>query len=385
MRWAKNTLSPRCVNVLDYRSLAKKRLPRPVFDFLDGGAEDEVTLARNRDGFCDWMLVPYALRDVSRVDTSTTMLGQKLDWPMIVGPTGMPGLFHPDAEIGVAKAAAETGALYTLSTMASCSIEEVAAATNGAKAFQLYLFRDRGITRELLQRARDAGYTALILTVDIQVPANRERDRRSGMTIPPRLGLHSILQFSRHPRWCWNTLIRRPVTLANFAERRANPGTTLLNFINDQFDPNTTWKDVEWVAGLWNGPLAVKGILRGSDALMAARSGAVSVILSNHGGRQMDTAVAPIDVLDEFLQELDGAAETILDGGIRRGTDMLKALALGATGTMTGRVGLYGLAADGVAGATSALGLLKTEYERGMKLLGTRTRQEIDRSCIRRK
>lgn len=372
-----------CLNVEDFAHLARKRLPRPIVDFFDGAAEDERTLARNRAVFGEWALVPQAMQDVGRVDARTRLLGQDLAWPFVVGPTGMSGLLHPDGEIGIARAAESVGALYTLSTMASRSIEEVAAATAAPKAFQLYLFRDRGLTLELLQRAKGAGYKALILTVDVQVPANRERDRRSGMLIPPRFALKSLFDFARCPRWCWNVLVRRPVTLANFSGERSDPGVPLLTFINEQFDPSIGWTDLEWVAQHWGGPLAIKGVLGAGDAERAVDHGAGSIILSNHGGRQLDGAVAPLDMLPSVVERLDGRAEIVVDGGIRRGTDMLKALALGAAGCMAGRVGLYGLGTGGGAGATAALATLRAEFERDLALLGVTGVARIERSHVR--
>jgi len=372
-----------CINVADFGRLARKRLPRPIIDFFDGAAEDERTMARNRAVFDEWALLPRTMHDVTQIDAHAHVMGQDLAWPFVVGPTGMPGLLHPDGEIGIARAAEKVGALYTLSTMASRSIEEVAAATSGPKAFQLYLFRDRGITLELLQRAKAAGYKALILTVDVQVPANRERDRRSGMLIPPKFGLKTLFDFALCPRWCWNVLVKRPVTLANFSGARADPGVPLLTFINEQFDPSISWRDLEWVAQQWNGPLAIKGVLAEDDAERAVEHGAGTIILSNHGGRQLDAAVAPLDMLPSVAERLDGRAEIIVDGGIRRGTDMLKAIALGATACMAGRIGLYGLGAAGGAGASAALGVLRVEFERNLALLGVTQVSQIDRARVR--
>lgn len=373
-----------CLNVEDYARLARKRLPRPIVDFFDGAAEDERTLARNRTSFDDWALLPKAMQDVSHTSGRAYVMGQALEWPFIVAPTGMPGLLHPRGELAIALAAEATGALYTLSTMASRSIEEVAAATRGPKAFQLYLFRDRGLTLELLQRARAAGYGSLILTVDVQVPANRERDRRSGMVIPPRFGLRSMFDFALSPVWCWNVLVRHPVTLANFSGARADPGVPLLQFINEQFDPVIGWSDLEWVAQHWGGPVAIKGILAPDDAVQAAAHGAGTIILSNHGGRQLDAAVAAMDVLPDVVDRLAGKAEIVVDGGVRRGTDMLKAIALGASGCMAGRVGLYGLGAGGQRGALGVLRALRTEFDRNLALLGVPDVAQVNRSHIRR-
>lgn len=366
----------RCLNVSDFRSLARKRLPAPIFDFVDGGSEDEATLRRNRGAFGDYALVPRILGDVSMIDPSVQVLGQRVDWPLIVSPTGTPTLLHPDAELGIARAAAATGALYTLSTMASRSIEEVAAVTSAPKIFQLYIFRDREITRDLIKRAKAAGFAALMLTVDIQVSANRERDKRSGMVIPPRFGIGSLADFARHPSWCLGQL-RHPMKLANFDGRRAEPGSTLIEFINQQFDPNIRWSDLDWIATEWGGPFAVKGVLHPDDAAKLADHGASAVILSNHGGRQLDNTASPLDMLPRVIDALSGRAEVLLDGGIRRGTDMIKALSLGASACMAGRPGLYGLAAGGTAGVQRVLQLLRTEFERDMALLGARTCEEI--------
>jgi len=372
----------KCLNIDDIRRVAHRRLPRPVAAFLEGGAEDETTMARNRAAFSQWALLPRAMQDVGMVNPATRLLGQEVAWPFIVGPTGMPGLIDIAGYAAVARAAGETGALYVLSTMASQSIEDVAAAHRGPKAFQLYLFRDRGITRELIQRAREAGYGALILTIDVQVPANRERDKRSGMTVPPRFGLGSLVDFALHPRWCWDQIVRKPVALANFTGARAAPGMSLLSYINEQFDPRITWDDLAWVAAEWAGPLAVKGIMRPDDAVLAQKAGAGAVILSNHGGRQLDGGASPMDVLAETAERLGGAADIIVDGGIRRGTDILKAIALGAAGAMSGRVGLYGLAAGGEAGARQAMRLLRSEFDRNLALLGTPTLAQVGRDCI---
>lgn len=374
----------RDLNVEDFRLRACRRLPGPVVDFFEGGSEDELTLARNRAAFDGWGLLPRAMRSVAEISPRTHVLGVDIDWPFIVGPTGMAGLIHPDGEIGLAYAAYANGALYSLSTMSSRSIEEVAAATPGPKAFQLYLFRDRALSLELLHRAKAAGYLALILTVDVQVPANRERDRRNGMIIPPKFSFSAAAKFAAHPAWCWNVLLRRPAKLANFSGKRADPKVSLLEYIGSQFEPNILWSDVAWVAKEWGGPLAIKGILAPDDVEHAVDHGATTVILSNHGGRQLDASISPMDILVEVVKRLEGRAELIVDGGVRRGTDMLKAMALGAKACMAGRVGLYGLGAGGTAGAVEVLGALHSEFHRDLALLGVPHASQLDASYIRR-
>lgn len=372
----------RLLNVAEFREMARQKMPGPIFAYLDGGAEDERTLDRNMRAFDDYGLLPGALHDVSVPDPSATIMKTPIEWPFIVAPTGMPGLFHPDAEIGLARAAADAGIIYCLSTMASMSIEAVAKATNGPKYFQLYIFRDRSITRELIQRAKQAGYKGLVLTVDIQVPANRERDKRSGLVIPPKPRLATLLAMARRPDWCWNVLVKQPVRLANFEGRRADPGSTVLQFINDQFDPTSTWRDIEWVCAEWGGPVAIKGLLSPTDVSAARDAGAKAVILSNHGGRQLDGAAAPIEVLSRACDAAQGQIEIILDGGVRRGTDMIKALCMGASACMAGRPGLYGLAAGGYAGAARVLDLLRREFIRDLQMMGATGIAQLNRTHL---
>jgi L-lactate dehydrogenase (cytochrome) len=379
----------RAGNIAELRALARRRLPSPLFDFLEGGAEDEGTLRRNTESFDRWDILPRFLTDVGGIDPSTTILGQKLSWPVILSPTGMSRFFHDQGELAIARGAAAADAIYTISTMSSFSMEQIAAATATPKWFQVYCFRDRELTLEFFARAKAAGYTGLVVTVDVPVSANRERDRRSGMTIPPRLTLNTMSKFVTHPGWVWDYVTGAPLVVANVVHR-VSAGTnknvsSLSHYINSQFDPSITWKDIAWMAEQWDGPLLVKGLLHPEDAKLAAEAGAKGVIVSNHGGRQLDAASSAIDALPRIVDALAGRAEVILDGGIRRGTHVLKALALGATACMIGRSYLYGLAAGGEPGVTRALNLLKAEIVRDMALMGARTIAEVTRDRVERR
>ncbi len=352
---------------------------------MEGGADDEVTLRRNTAGFDRWAFLPRPLTDVSAIDTRTTILGHTIDWPVMLAPTGLSRLFHPDGERAVARAAAASGSVYCLSTMASTSIEDVAKASAGPKWFQVYCFRDRELTREFLTRAKAAGYTGLCVTVDVQVHGNRERDRRSGMTIPPRLTLASLGRFAGRPGWVLDYLRSDTPILANVAHKIAEGSketTTLPGYVSRQFDPTLTWKDIGWMVSEWGGPLLVKGILHPDDVREAIAVGVRGIIVSNHGGRQLDGAVATIDALPRIADAAAGGIEIILDGGIRRGTHVLKALALGARACMIGRPYLYGLAAGGEAGVRRALTVLREEVTRSMALAGVRSVGEIARGLV---
>ena len=376
-----------CHNIADLRELARKRLPAPMFHYIDGAADDEWTLRHNTLAFDQFELMPRYLVDVSAIDTSTSVLGQPIDWPVFCAPTGMSRLFHHEGERAAARAAAAAGTLYSLSSLSSVSIEEVATATRGPKIFQIYVFRDRELNREFIQRCKAAGYVALCLTVDVPVPGNRERDLRTGMTIPPALTLMSLLDIARHPRWAWNQITREPVILANVVHKIAEGSkdvSTLVQYIHSQFDPTVTWDDAGWMIREWGGPFAIKGILSADDARRAVEIGASAVMVSNHGGRQLDSAPATIEALPAIVDAVGDRAEVILDGGIRRGVHVLKALALGARACMIGRPYLYGLGAAGEAGVLRALDILRTEIKRDMALLGCRTIEEIGSTFVRR-
>lgn len=376
----------RCFNIADLRKLAKRRLPASMFEYIDGGSDDEVSLRRNTAAFDRYDLMQRALVDVSEVDLSTRVLGQRLDWPVICAPTGMSRMFHHHGERAVAKEAARTGTLYTLSTLATTSMEEVAAATTGPKMFQVYVHRDRELSREFVQRAKTAGYDALCLTVDLPVHGNRERDLRTGMTLPPKLTLKSMLDVLLHPAWVYHYLTTDAIELANVKHKIAEGSgevSSLLDYISHQFDPSVSWSDVEWMMAEWQGPFVIKGIMSVADARKAADLGATAIVVSNHGGRQLDSSPAPIEVLPEIVAAVGDRMEIILDGGIRRGTHVLKALALGADACMMGRPYLYGLAAGGQPGVARALDLLRAEIELDMKLAGCRNFAELTPACLR--
>lgn len=372
-------------NIYEIRAAARRVLPSPLFDFLDGGAEDERTLARNVAAFDWWALLPRTLVGVASIDTRTTVLGHEIAWPVMLAPTGMSRIFHPAGERAIARAAAKAGTIYTLSTMSSVSMEEIGGLTQAPKWFQVYCFRDRELTREFITRARAAGFTALVITVDVPVSANRERDRRSGMTIPLKLTLASMTKFAQRPRWVLDYLTNAPPVLANVVHKIADGSvgaTSLVDHINRQFDPSITWKDVEWMIGEWDGPMVIKGLLHPEDARNAASIGARAVIVSNHGGRQLDGASASLDALPRIVDAVGDRLEVLLDGGIRRGTHVLKALALGARAVMIGRAYLYGLCAGGEAGVDRALALLRAEVVRDMALMGAQTVAEVTRDRV---
>ncbi|MEZ5594337.1 MAG: alpha-hydroxy acid oxidase [Gammaproteobacteria bacterium] len=375
-----------CHNIADLRAVARKRLPRAIFDYIDGGAEDEVSLRANMHDFNRWQLVPEILTDVEQINLATRVLGEAVSMPLVLSPTGMTRTFHPLGERAVAPAAADAGIIYSLSSMSSVSIEEIGALTNAPKWFQIYVWRDRGIVRDFIARARSAGFKALCLTVDVQIAGNRERDLYNGLTVPPKLNAKMLLDMMRYPGWCFNMLRHEPLQAANVVGKAAQVGegvSTVLAYVSAQFDRSVTWADAEWMIQEWNGPFAIKGILSVQDALRAVEAGATGIIVSNHGGRQLDSVPSPIELLPEIVEAVGDRAEVIIDGGVRRGTDIIKALALGATACMAGRPYLYGLAAGGQAGVERALSLLQEELRRDMILLGVSDIAQLNRSHLR--
>ena len=374
-----------CHNVDDFRKLAKKKLPSPIFHYIDGGADDETTLKRNTDSFDKCDLVPSVLTDVSNVDTSTTVLGQKIDFPLFLSPTAMHQMYHHEGEQATARAAEKFGTFFSLSTMGTKSIEEVANISGGPKMFQLYIHKDQGLTDNLIERCQRSGFKAMCLTVDTIVAGNREKDHRTGFTTPPKLTLTSLLSFALHPQWSLKYLMGPKFRLANvehLSENQTSIENSVMSYINSQFDRTMNWKHAEYAAKKWNGPFALKGVMSVADAKRAIDIGATAIMVSNHGGRQLDGSRAPFDQLQTLVDAVGGKIEIILDGGIRRGTHVLKALALGATACSMGKAYLYGLSAGGQAGVERVLQKMKDEITRGMTLMGARKVQELTKDKI---
>ena len=364
---------------------ARRRLPASLFDYLEGGAEDERSVINNSNSFSKVRFSPSVLTDVSRISTEVLLLGRRMALPFFLAPTGMSRLFHPGREIATAQAASQAGIFYGLSTLSTTSLETVAAASPGPKMFQVYIFKDRGLTREFVERARVAKYDALCLTVDTPMAGNRERDRRNGMQIPPRLSLSTILGFAARPRWTWDFLLDRNMRLANLAHRpelTTSGSAKLLEYVNSQFDRSVTWDDAARLARDWGCPFVIKGVLTKADALRARDIGATAIMISNHGGRQLDDVPSPLDLIGPIREAVDPAFDLIIDGGVRRGADIVKALALGASACAIGRPYLYGLAAAGEKGVTGVIETLRDELVRTMTLLGRSDVTKLDRTAL---
>lgn len=375
----------RCNNIADLRRLAKRRLPAPMFHYIDGGADDEWSMRNNESAFDAYELMPRYLRDIADIDLSTRVLGCDLGMPLVLAPTGMSRLFHHEKELGVARAAASFDAMYSLSTLGTTSLEEIAAIGNTPKMFQIYILKDRELTREFVERCKAVRYQALCLTVDTPMAGNRERDLVHGMKMPPRFGIRSLWSFATHPRWALNLLRNPDFKLANVVHRvdAIGSGTVgLIEYVNNQFDRTVTWDDAAWLAEQWPGPFVIKGLQSPEDAKMAVEIGASALMISNHGGRQLDTTPAPIDCVRPIRDKVGDALELIVDGGVRRGTQILKALALGANACSIGRPYLYGLAAGGQEGVEHALQLLKDEMLRDLALLGSDSIRNLNEDFV---
>lgn len=374
----------RCVNIEDLRELAARRVPRAVFDYVDGAAGDELTAARNRSDLRSLSVVPRVLVGGAELDLSTTVLGERLAVPLLGAPTGLTGMVHHRGEVAVARAVQAAGGLYVLSSAGSRGIDELARLCPGPRWFQIYVSPDRGVSRSLIERARSSGYGALVVTVDVARAGQRERDRRNGFSVPPRVTARSIAEGLRRPRWSADFL-RHPRVLSQTALNAGgatDSPTSLAAMINSQFDPALSWTDVAWVQEQWAGPVVLKGVLRAEDAVQAARMGIAGVIVSNHGGRQLDQAPSTISVLPAIADAAGSELEVYMDGGIRRGVDIIKAVALGARACLTARALVYGLAAGGAAGARRAMSILVDELSLAMVLSGARSLSELDRSWI---
>ena len=369
----------------DLRELSKKRVARAIFDYVDRGSYSEATLRANRADLESLALRQRVGIDVGRRSLRTTMLGREVRMPVALAPVGLTGLNWADGEILAARAAERFGVPYTLSTMSICSIEDVAGGVTQPFWFQLYVMRDRGFAASLIERAKAARCSALVLTLDLQIQGQRHRDLKNGLAVPPKLTLGTALDIMMKPAWALNVLRGRRKSFGNLEGRipDANSLTTLSQWIAGQFDPTLSWKDVEWVKKLWGGKLVLKGILDADDAKIAAQSGADAIVVSNHGGRQLDGTMSSIRALPDVVDAVGERIEVWFDGGIRGGQDVLKALALGARATLIGRAFAYGLGAMGEAGVTRALEIIQRELDVTMALCGLRSVREANRSILR--
>ena len=370
-------------SIADLRELARRRIPRSIFEYVDRGSYDELTLARNRSDFDALLLRQRVLIDVARQNLAKPILGAPASMPLVIGPTGSAGLVHRDGEIHTAQAAEAFGIPFCLSTVSICSIEDVRAATKAPFWFQLYVMKDRGYTASLIDRAEAAGCPVLMMTVDIPVSGLRRRDAKNGMSIPPRLTLRNALDIATKPRWALGVLRGKRKTFGNLTRVAQGMGTaTLAQWISTQFDASVTWKDLEDVRRRWKGKLIVKGVMDPQDARRVVDLGAEALVVSNHGGRQLDGSSSTIAALPRVVDAVQGRCEVLLDGGIRSGQDILKALAMGASSTLTGRAFLYGLGALGGAGVTSALQIMSRELQVSLALTGCNDVRDVSRAIL---
>ncbi len=375
-----------CHNFKDFRNLAKSRLPSPIFHYIDGAADDEVTYRRNTEAYDQCDLVPNVLTGIEKVDMSTTVMGQKLDLPIYCAPTALQRLFHPDGEIGVGKAAEKFGTMFGVSSLGTASIEEIANLISTPKLFQLYVHKDQGLNDYLIDQCKEHNFDTMAVTVDSSVGGNRERDLYTGFTIPLNLSLKSIISFATHPAWAFNYFTKPKWELSNL-NKHVTEGTNLMTSIGDYFtkmlDNSLSWKKIEEINKKWGKPFAIKGIMSVEDAKKAVDVGATAIMISNHGGRQLDGSRSPFDQLEEVVNAVGDKIDVICEGGIRRGTHILKALSLGAKACSGGRMYLYALAAGGQKGVEKALGNIKKEIERDMILMGVSNISELSKKNLR--
>jgi L-lactate dehydrogenase (cytochrome) len=378
----RSTRAATAASIEDLRELARRYTPRAAFDYVDGAAETELSYQRSRHAFDRVEFRAQVLRDVSAPDTRTTVLGVPAAMPLILAPTGFTRMMHHRGEFAVAAAAADADVPYTLSTMGTVSPERLSQARGDDHAdrwFQLYLWRDRAASKDLMARAAASGYRALVLTVDTPVAGARRRDVRNGLTIPPALTLRTLTDMSRHPSWWFNLLTTEPLTFASLTSTNG----LLATMVDTVFDPAANLDDLAWLRATWNGPLVVKGVQTATDARRVVDAGADAVVLSNHGGRQLDRAVTPLEELPAVLEQVGDQAEIYIDGGVRNGADVIAAVGLGARACLVGRAYLYGLMADGQAGVTRALDILASDMRRTLALLGTPTLGDLTPDSVR--
>ena len=374
-----------CYNFQDFRKLAKKKLPSPIFHYIDGGSDDEITLKRNTKSFDDCDLVPNVLTSVGKPDLSTTIFGKKINLPIFLAPTAMQRLYHHQGDKASAKAAEKFGTFYSMSTMANTTIEEISKVSNGPKLFQLYVHKDQSITDDLIQRCKSSGFDGMCLTVDTLVAGNREKDHRTGFTTPPKLTLQSLFSFAIHPLWVFNYLTHAKFELANVAKKTdkgTNISKSVIEYINEQYDPKMNWKDAEYCVKKWGGPFALKGVMSIEDAKKAIDIGCTAIIISNHGGRQLDGSRSPFDQVKEISDAVGDKLEIILDGGVRRGTHVLKAIAAGAKACSFGKMFLFALSAGGQKGVEKVLQNMQDEIHRDMVLMGCKNLKELNQSKL---
>ena len=380
-----NTIN-NCHNVEDFRSLAKRKLPSPIFHYIDGAADDEITYKRNTESYEKCDLVPNVLRGIKKVDMSTTVMGQKLEMPIYCAPTALQRLFHPDGEIGVGKAAEKVGTMFCVSSLGTASIEEISKLISTPKLFQLYVHKDQGLNDYLIEQCKEYNFETMAVTVDSAVGGNRERDLYTGFTIPLSLSLNSIISFATHPAWAFNYFTKPKWELSNL-NKHVTEGTNLMTSIGDYFtkmlDNSLSWEKIEQINKKWGKSFAIKGIMSVDDAKKAVDVGASAIMISNHGGRQLDGSRSPFDQLEEIVNAVGDKIDVICEGGIRRGNHILKALSLGAKACSGGRMYLYALAAGGQRGVEIALNNLKKEIERDMILMGVSNIQELSKKNLR--
>ena len=375
-----------CHNIDDFRLLAKQRLPWPVFDYIDGAADDEATKARNTAAYADCDLVPDVLAGVEQIDTSVTIMGRKSALPLILSPTALQRVFHWQGERAVARAADKFGLWCGISSLATVSIEEVAALTSGPKMFQLYVHKDKGLNRSMIERCKAASFDAIALTVDTIVGGKRERCLRSGFSSPPRFTLSSMISYATRPRWTLDYLLREKFSLPqldSYLDEGTKKAMSIQSYFTEMLDQSLDWNTAARIREEWGGAFCLKGVMSVADARRAVEIGADAIMVSNHGGRQLDGSRSPFDQLPEIVDAVGGKIEIICDGGVRRGSHVLKALAAGADCASGGRLYLYALAAAGQAGVERAIGLLKDEIERDMKLMGVKCTGELTRDRLR--